>query len=95
MEPKEKTSNDNKFCGTEEDKWNMAEMMEKCCEGMSGTDDCSSMMSECMKGCRWFPLMPLIVGIVFFMLGYYLDAEITRILWMIFAGLLKLLARHL
>ena len=91
METKENTSNDNKCCGTAEDKWKMSEMMEKCCEGVSGTDDCSSMMAECMKKCRWFPLIPVIFGIVLLLLGYFLDADITRILWMIAAGLLVLL----
>jgi hypothetical protein len=91
METKEKTNNENKCCGTVEDKQKMAEMMDKCCEGMSGTDDCSSMMAECMKRCRWFPLIPLIVGVFLFLLGYYLDAEVVRILWMVVAGLIILL----
>lgn len=91
METKEKTGNDDKFCGAEENKWRMPEMMDKCCEGMSGKNDCRSMMAECMKKCRWFPLMPVIFGIVLLLLGNYLDAEIIRILWMIAAGLLILL----
>ena len=91
METKEEKSNENKCCGTVNDKWKMPEMMKKCCEGISGTNDCSSMMAECMKGCRWFPLMPVIFGIVLFLLGYYLDAEITRILWMLAAGFLILM----
>ncbi|MHC4559901.1 MAG: hypothetical protein ACYS80_21635 [Planctomycetota bacterium] len=90
METKENASNDDKFCGTEENKWRMPEMMAKCCEGMSGTDDCRSMMAECMKKCRWFPLIPVVLGILLLLLGYYLDAEITRILWMITAGFLIL-----
>jgi hypothetical protein len=91
METKEEKSNDNKFCGTSENKWKMSEMMEKCCEGMSGNDDCSSMMAKCMNRCRWFPLMPVIFGIALLLLGYYLDAEIIRTLWMIAAGLSILL----
>jgi len=91
METKEKTSNENKCCGTVEDKQKMAEMMDKCCEGMSGTDDCSSMMAECMKRCRWFPLILVIVGIFLLLLGYYLDAEVIRILWMILSGLIILM----
>ncbi len=91
METKEKTSNENKCCGTVEDKQKMAEMMDKCCEGMSGTDDCGSKMAECMKKCRWFPLIPVVFGVVLLLLGYYLDAEITRVLWMITAGFVILL----
>ncbi len=91
MEMKEKTSNENKCCGTVEDKQKMAEMMDKCCEGMSGTDDCGSKMAECMNKCRWFPLIPVVFGVVLLLLGYYLDAEITRVLWMITAGFVILL----
>ena len=91
METKENTSNDNRCYGSTENKWNMSKMRENCRGNMSGTDDCSSMMRECMKGCRWFPLIPVILGILFLLLGYYLDAEITRILWMIAAGFLILM----
>ena len=91
MGTKEKTSNENKCCVTVEDKQKMTEMMDKCSEGMSGTDDCSSMMGECMKKCRWFPLVPVILGIVLLLLGYYLDVEVIRILWMVVAGLVILL----
>ncbi|MHC4362257.1 MAG: hypothetical protein ACYSTZ_05475 [Planctomycetota bacterium] len=58
-----------------------------CCKSIGEGDDCRSMMSKCMKGCGWFPLVPVVLGIVLLLLGYYLDAEITRILWMITAGL--------
>jgi len=33
----------------------------------------------------------VILGILFLLLGYYLDAEITRILWMLAAGFLILM----
>ena len=91
METKEEKSNENECCGTVQDRWKMAEMIDKCCKGMSKTNDCSSMMAECMKKCRWFPLIPVIFGIALLLLGYYLDAEVTRILWMIFAGMLILM----
>ena len=45
-------------------------------------------MQECMKGCRWCPLIPVILGIVFFLLGYYFNAEIIRVLWMIGSGIM-------
>ena len=64
----------------------MPEMMAKCCGGMSGPGDSRSMMAGCMKMCRWFPLVPVILGIILFVLGYYLDASIIRVLWMLFAG---------
>ena len=35
--------------------------------------------------------MPVILGILFLLLGYYLDAQITRILWMIAAGFMILM----
>ena len=54
------------------------------------SDPCS-MMSKCMKGCRWFPLFPIILGIVLLLLGYYLDAEVIRIIWMIVSGLVIVL----
>jgi hypothetical protein len=91
MEKKEKTNNDNKWWGSSDDKQKMAEMMANCCQGMNWVGDCRSVMGECMKGCRWFPLIPVILGILLLLLGYYLDAEITRILWMIAAGFLILM----
>lgn len=91
METKEEKSHNYKFCGTVKDRWRMTEMMNKCCEGMSKNSDCSSMMSDCMNRCKLFPLMAVISGIALFLLGCYLDAEITRILWMIAAGFLILM----
>ena len=91
MKNEEKRTNENKFaqkccdtsCCTQE---HTSEMMSKCCEDMSESNGCGSMMAECMKKFRWFPLIPVIIGILLLLLGYYLDAEITRILWMIAAG---------
>ena len=91
MEKKEEKKKENVFCETGENRWKMREMMNKCCEGMSENFDCRSMMVECMKGCRWFPFIPVIFGIVLFLLGYYLDAETTRILWMAASGFLILM----
>jgi hypothetical protein len=36
-------------------------------------------------------LIPVILGILLLLLGYYLDAETTRILWMVAAGFLILM----
>jgi len=48
------------------------------------------MMKEFMKGCKVCSLFPLILGILAFLLGYFLDAEIVRILWLVFSGLIVL-----
>jgi hypothetical protein len=91
MENEKKRNDENKSaekccdtsCWGEQD---IFESMAGCCGGMSKSDDPRSMMAGCMRMCRWFPLMPVILGILFLLLGYYLDAEITRILWMLAAG---------
>lgn len=44
-------------------------------------------MQACIKKCRWCPLIPVILGVVLFLLGYFLDAEIVRILWLVFSCL--------
>ena len=54
-------------------------------EGWPG--GCCSMMGKC----RWLPLIPVVLGIVLLLLGYVLDAEVTRILWMTAAGLVILM----
>ena len=59
---------------------------QNCCEDVRGAPDCRSMMEKCVKACRWLPLIPVAIGAMFLLLGYYLDAEITRALWMILAG---------
>ena len=43
------------------------------------------MMQACMKGCRWCPLIPLVIGVILFLLGYFLDAETVRSLWLVFS----------
>lgn len=90
METEEKTNDKFKGCMPEMDKQKMAEMMAKCSGDASGTGSWCSMMGECMKGCRWFPLMPLIIGIGLFALGYFLDAEVVRVLWMVLSGIVVL-----
>jgi hypothetical protein len=47
-----------------------------------------AMMKECMKGCRMCSLVPITLGILAFLLGYFLDAEIVRILWLIFSAMI-------
>ncbi|MHC4215255.1 MAG: hypothetical protein ACYSWP_17980 [Planctomycetota bacterium] len=60
--------------------------MPDCCKDFGKDQNYGSMMSACMKACRWFPIIPVIFGIALLLLGYYLHPEITRILWMIAAG---------
>ena len=48
-------------------------------------------MNKCMKGCRWFPLIPIVLGIALLVLGYFLNPDITRILWIIAAGFVILM----
>jgi len=96
MANEEKINNENKFAERCRDTScfggrGMSEMMAKCCEGMSGSGDSRSMMAGYMNMCRWFPLIAVILGISFLLLGYYLDAEITRILWILAAGFLILM----
>ncbi len=66
----------------------------ECCDKNNSKDTqecCSSEINEgkmefmqgCMKKCRWFPGVMLILGIVAFLLGYYLDAEVLRTIWLI------------
>ncbi len=95
METTEKISNEKKFqgglnmscCGTQ----GSQEAIPDCCKSIGGDDNCRSMMNQCMKGCRWFPFVPLVLGIAFLTLGYFLNPEITRILWMIAAGFVILM----
>lgn len=49
------------------------------------------MMKECMKRCRWCPLIPMTLGIIFFLLGYFLHAEPVRVLWLIFSVIMILM----
>ncbi len=48
-------------------------------------------MKEHMKGCRICAIMPIIFGTILFLLGYFLDAEVVRIIWLIFAGCIVLM----
>jgi hypothetical protein len=96
METKEKRSDESKFeekcCGTFRcEGQGVSEMMGQCCASEGEAGDCRSMMSKCMKGCRWFPLIPVILGIFLFVLGYCLDPRVTRVLWMAGATLAVLM----
>jgi hypothetical protein len=57
---------------------------------MTSETNIMEMMKECMKGCKVCSLIPITLGILAFLLGYFLDAEIVRILWLVFSGLIAL-----
>ena len=48
--------------------------------------DMMAMMKGCMKGRRWCAFMPIAFGIVLFLLGYFLNSEVVRILWLTISG---------
>ncbi len=57
----------------------------ECGEPMSG------MMKTCVKRGRWFPLFPIVVGIILFCIGYFCSAEVIRVLWLILSSLVTLM----
>lgn len=66
----------------------MDEMMPRMMQMMGGKGPggiMSMAMKHCMKGFRWFPLVPLVFGVSLFLIGYFLDGEVLRILWLILA----------
>lgn len=48
-------------------------------------------MMKCMKGARWFLLIPGVVIALAFLLGYFLEPDTVRVLWLIITGTLLLL----
>jgi hypothetical protein len=96
METEEKRNDEKKTvgtrptmscCGTDTGSWEMPD----CCKSMFGTGDVNSMMDRCMRMCRWFPLVPIILGIFLLLVDYYLDASTTRVLWMFAGGFIALM----
>ena len=95
MKKKEKTNNKKEFkgwpnmscCGMQDSQKTIPD----CCKSVREDDSCRSIMNKCMKGCRWFLLLPIVFGIAFLVLGYFLNPEITRILWMIAAAVVILM----
>ena len=74
----------------------MAKMMAGCCEGAGdgGPEGLAGVMETCcqgMKSCRWFPLFPAIAGVILFLLGYFLDANVVRLLWLVVSGAIVLM----
>ena len=48
-------------------------------------------MMKCMKGAKWFLLIPGVIIILAFLLGYILDPAAVKILWLIITGTLIIL----
>jgi len=64
--------------------------MPDCWAGMAAVGERRSMMGRAMKACRWFLLIPIVSGIGLFVLGYYLNTEIARVLCMVAGGSMAL-----
>ena len=67
-------------------------VQDECCssqgfKSMTGDYNPAMMMRKCFVTCRWLPLIPLTVGVIAFAVGYYVPAEILRIVWLTFAGI--------
>lgn len=67
------------------------EMMANCFEGVSskGSHGMRAMMSECcrkMRVLRLFPAIPMALGAIAFLLGYFLGGETIKILWLLMSG---------
>jgi hypothetical protein len=69
------------------------EQWAQCCSGISSAEDaCSGSkawpdMTKCFGFCHYFLLLPVVLGISFLVLGYYLGPEVIRLFWMIGAGM--------
>jgi hypothetical protein len=48
-------------------------------------------MMKCMKGAKWFLLIPGVIVTLAFLLGYVLDPAYVKILWLIITGSLLVL----
>ena len=48
-------------------------------------------MMKCMKGAKWFLLVPGVFITLVFLLGYFLEPATLRMLWLIITGALLML----
>ena len=60
--------------GNEDVKFNMKEGMGKC--------------MEAMKGGKWFMLFPGFILIIAFLLTFFLNPELVKVLWLVITGIL-------
>ncbi len=47
-------------------------------------------MNKCMKGAKWFLLIPGVIITLAFLLGYMLNPSAVRVLWLIITGFLMI-----
>jgi phage shock protein PspC (stress-responsive transcriptional regulator) len=47
-------------------------------------------MSTCMKGAKWFLLIPGVIITIAFILGYMLNPSAVRVLWLLITGFLMI-----
>ncbi len=62
------------------------------CSCMEGNDEKNDLpkqgMMKCMKGARWFLLIPGALITLAFLLGYFLEPATLRMLWLVITGTL-------
>lgn len=54
--------------------------------GSGERTDMRDMMASCATHCRWFPLVPVVLGALFLLLGFCLAPEVIRGLWIVTAA---------
>ena len=66
----------------------------RCCPDQGETKSASGCgegiakgMDKCFSKCRYLPLVPIVLGSAFILLGYLLTPAVIRVLWMVGAGL--------
>lgn len=66
----------------------------KCCPRFGATDsgqnideEMATKMASCFNYCGYFLLFPVIFEILFLCLGYFLNPEVIRVLWLTGAGI--------
>ena len=47
-------------------------------------------MNKCMKGAKWFLLIPGVIITLAFILGYMLNPSAVRVMWLIITGFLMI-----
>jgi len=52
--------------------------------------NCLALTNSCMKLVRWFPYSLVFTGLALFVLGYLLEPETIKTLWLVITGLLTL-----
>jgi hypothetical protein len=58
-----------------------------CCESGGTNFPVMRMMQNCLRKCRWIPFFLATLGGIALTMSFYLSAEMTRVVWMVFSGL--------